>query len=114
VRLLNLPVTFIHGEFYASNVMVDGDRIRPIDWETAAVGPAMMDLAALCAGKLDDGQRDEIIDAYGRDNADGLDECRLQLAIQWLGWSKDWTPPKDQQQDWLAEAMSLAGKLGIA
>lgn len=52
--LLALPVTFIHGEFYASNVLVqetaDGWRVCPIDWEMAAVGPGLLDLAALIAG----------------------------------------------------------------
>lgn len=112
-RLLALPSAFIHGEFYPSNIMVhDNRRIRPIDWETGAVGPALMDLAALCSGRLDDARRREAAEAYGADVRD-LDDCRLHLAIQWLGWSKDWTPPKEHQQNWLAEAMELAAKVGV-
>src|SRR5262245_9100719 len=41
--LLDLPRTLIHGEFYASNILVQerGDKIRvcPVDWEMAATGP---------------------------------------------------------------------------
>jgi len=112
-RLVALPKAFIHGEFYPSNIMVqDNRRIRPIDWETAANGPALMDLAALCSGRFDESRRREAAEAYGADVRD-LDICRLHLAIQWLGWSKDWTPPKEHQQNWLAEAMELAAKLGV-
>ena len=54
-HLMALPETFIHGEFYASNVLVQetarGElRVCPVDWEMAAVGPGLIDLAALTAG----------------------------------------------------------------
>jgi len=49
-RLLAQTPTFIHGEMYASNVLVDGARVCPIDWEMAAFGPALVDVAALVAG----------------------------------------------------------------
>src|SRR5262249_18457071 len=45
-RLLALPTTFIHGEFYASNVLVQelaGElRVCPVDWEMAAVAPGLV------------------------------------------------------------------------
>src|SRR5262249_56494052 len=54
-RLAALPATVIHGEFYASNVLVQqtmaGLRVCPVDWEMAAVGPGLVGLAALTAGK---------------------------------------------------------------
>jgi hypothetical protein len=110
-RLTKLPATFIHGEFYPSNILLQNGRIRPVDWETAAIGPALMDLAALCAGRFDDTRRREIAQAYGAEMS-ALDDCRLHLAIQWLGWSNDWTPPKEHAQNWLAEALELAAKVG--
>jgi hypothetical protein len=113
-RLTALPVTFIHGEFYPSNVLVqDGQRIRPVDWETAAVGPGLIDLAALVGGEVDEALRDTLARESGADR-DGLDFARLHLAVQWLGWSDTWTPPEEHAHDWLAEATALAGKLGIA
>ena len=42
-----------------------------------------------------------------------LDCCRLHLAVQYVGWATTWSPPADQRQDWLAEAVSLARKLGL-
>jgi hypothetical protein len=37
----------IHGEFYPHNVLVHGGRIRPIDWESAALAVGEIDLASL-------------------------------------------------------------------
>lgn len=125
VRLADLPRGFIHGEFYASNILVEegknGVRICPIDWELAAVGPALIDLAALTAGSWSEEERTELALAY-RDSLseppsantllEDLDLCRLQVALQWLGWSRDWTPPPERQQDWLGEALRLGKRLG--
>jgi hypothetical protein len=129
-RLLALPVTVIHGEFYPSNVIVQeaGSALRvcPVDWEMAAVGPGLIDLAALTAGTWTDEERAALVSAYHEAlRPDGawpppLDEfetalgfCQLHLAVQWLGWSPDWTPPPAHAQNWLGEALRLAEKLGF-
>jgi len=111
--LLELPITFLHGEFYPSNVLVDGDRICPIDWEMAACGPAMMDLAALTAGKWDEQERLDFMAAYCGTNPSeamchDLECCRLHLAVRWLGWATDWRPPVAQAHDWQREALQVA------
>jgi aminoglycoside phosphotransferase (APT) family kinase protein len=120
-RLAGLPVTVIHGEFYASNVLVDDaerpDRVAPVDWEQTAVGPGPIDLAALASGRWNDEARAAIAAAY-RETApaafDDLDlaACRLHLALQWLGWSESWSPPPEHRHDWLAEAAAAATLLG--
>lgn len=127
-RLAELPVTVIHGEFYASNVLVRTEpgarRICPVDWEMAALGPGLIDLAALSAGSWTEDQRRTLAQAYyaaltpctwsGIESLlDALDYCRLHLAIQWLGWSDVWSPPPEQAHDWLAEALVLGEKLGL-
>ena len=122
-RLTRFPVTFIHGEYHASNILVrstarEGNLVYPVDWEMAAIGPGLMDLADLTAGNWTDVQREEIVAAYREVTpagwtAEDLDCCRLHRAVQWLGWSGDWRPPKEHAQDWLAEAVRLARKLGI-
>ncbi|HEY8536148.1 MAG TPA: phosphotransferase, partial [Vicinamibacterales bacterium] len=49
--LAERPATFLHGECYPSNVLVDDDgTIRPVDWEMAALGPGAFDVAALTSG----------------------------------------------------------------
>ena len=124
-RLVDLPTTFIHGELYPSNVLVDarpdGTRVCPIDWEMAAVGPGLLDLAALTAGWSDD-ERERIVLAYHEalPSPPPLDRfleasecCRLHIALQWLGWAEDWSPPREHAQDWLAEALRAAVKLEL-
>jgi aminoglycoside phosphotransferase (APT) family kinase protein len=130
-RLVALPWTFIHGEFYASNVLVEMDgsdvlRVCAVDWEMAALGPGLMDLAALTVGSWTSVQRAQIVDAYRRALGDGspdgiggsefdaaLDHCRYQIAIQWLGWSNGWRPPAQHATDWLGEALSAADRLRL-
>lgn len=115
-RLVALPATFLHGEFYASNILVQksagGLRVCPVDWEMAALGPGLMDLAALTAGKWSDEQRTALAQAYQPGlSLELLDYCRLQVAVQWLGWAPDWAPPREHAHDWLVEALALAERL---
>lgn len=125
-HLCSLPATVIHGEFYASNVLVsaNGIRVTPVDWEVAAVGPAQMDLAALVSGDWSESDRNTLITAYHETaekraahdivEADSgsfhaaLDHCRLHVAMQWLAWPGNWKPPAEHAFDWLSEALRLA------
>jgi hypothetical protein len=129
-RLVQLPTTLVHGEFYPSNVILrktgSGRAICPIDWELAAVAPGMIDLAALTSGAWSESERMTMISAY-RESRDArlgsgpsvaeltesVDLCRLHLAVQWLGWAPDWSPPELHAQNWLREAVHLAAKLGL-
>jgi thiamine kinase-like enzyme len=129
--LLALPRTVIHGEFYASNVLVAADfghtplgpksdtRVAPVDWELAAAGPGLTDLAALVSGWPEEDRR-ALAAAYAAEAGvppftdRDLDLARLQVAIQWLGWAPpEWEPPEGQRHDWLGEALALAEDLGL-
>ena len=129
--LLAQPRTVLHGEFYASNVLVASDsdptplrkeseaRVAPVDWELAAIGTGLSDLAALVSG-WPDGDRAAIAAAYAAEpgvpafSRRDLDLARLQVAIQWLGWAPpEWEPPEGQRHDWLAEAVALAEELEL-
>ena len=131
-QLEALAPTFIHGEFYPSNVLVQQGggsvRICPVDWEIAAVGPGMLDLAALTIGKWTDMERRRLSAAYRAAAPEGaetashlsdpeferaLDFARLHLAVQWLGWEPRWEPPVEHRHDWLGEALALAERLEI-
>jgi len=121
--MLAFPRTVIHGEFYASNVLVVGEaptRVSPLDWELAATAPGLVDLAALISGGWGVEDRDAIVGAYrsavGPEafSQSQLDLVRLQLAVQWLGWAPpSWIPPEGQRHDWLGEALALAESLGL-
>jgi hypothetical protein len=127
-RLLALPVTFIHGEFYAANVLVretTGElRICPVDWEMAGLGPGLLDLAALVAGNWTEEEKTLMALAYYRTLRSkggwlpAIDEflaalncCRLHVAMQWLGWSVEWTPPRHQAQNWLDEVLQVMDRV---
>jgi hypothetical protein len=100
-RLARLPPVVLHGDLYASNVLVvDGPRLRvcPIDWEYAGLGPAALDVAALTSGGWSPDERSAMSRAYWERMEDPrwqpdweawehcLDMARLQVCVQWLGW----------------------------
>lgn len=126
------PSGFVHGEFFASNVLVETTtghvRVRPVDWELAGMGPMLMDLAALTAGRWTEDERAEMAASYRtvaseepgtvtslshRDFMRAFDCCRLQLAVQRFAWARQWTPPTSHTQDWLGEALEAADRLGF-
>ena len=92
----------------------------------AGVGPGILDLAALTAGKWSDEAKAAMVTAY-RDELEpqngppptraelreAVDYCQLQLCIQWLSWADSWSPPEEHTQDWLREALRLAEKLAL-
>lgn len=129
-RLLALPVTLVHGEFVAANVVVAPPtgpvaRVCPVDWESASIGPGLIDLAML-AGGWSPPEAQTLADAYlaaaraddawPHDESEfsaALDACRLHVCLRWLGWSPGWRPPPEHAQDWLAEAVVLVDRLAL-
>jgi hypothetical protein len=106
-RLTAMPKTLIHGELYPSNVILGGERIAVIDWEMAALGPGVIDLAALSTGWVGPA-RETIVAGYGTVEEADLAAGQLVLALQWLGWSEGWRAPPEHRRDWLAEAYAAA------
>jgi Ser/Thr protein kinase RdoA (MazF antagonist) len=123
-ELQALPVAFLHGEFYASNILLADPPRKPsiaaIDWELAALGPGLLDLAALSSGDWDEEERWAMALAYHEAAqfsgplADrprfsrALALARLHLAVQWLGWSDSWTAPAHLAHDWREDGERLA------
>ena len=107
-RLAGLPAVFVHGEFYASNILVSPGWVCPVDWEMAGIGPGVLDLAAL-ATAWEGADCARIVGAYADERGapvdeEDLDAARLVLAVQWLGLAEGWEPPREHATDWLAEA----------
>lgn len=120
-RLLALPRVVLHGDLYASNLLVDhsndGVRVWPIDWELMGVGPAVLDLAALTAGNWSANDRNAMarafFDAANYPRSDSqrrgdLCAARLHLCVQWIGATPEWTSPAQHRHDWMGEALEMA------
>ena len=103
-----------------------GGSIRTGAIHSAAVGPKLVDVAAMSAGNWKREQKDAMALAYhAAMPAAGLKqpsredflidvECaRLHQAVQWLGWSPGWTPPPEHAQNWLREALDSAAALKL-
>ena len=90
--------TFIHGELYPSNVLVEhgrGARRAPVDWEMAGIGPGVARPRRAHRRRLGAGRRARIARAYrdalparrsGR-GASSTRASRCSSRVQWLGWS---------------------------
>jgi thiamine kinase-like enzyme len=91
-RLAAGPLTVVHGEFYPQNVLLHGEKIRPLDWEWAGIAAGEVDLAALT-----DGWSAELTEASERayagarwptgpppDFAWRLDAARVYMHLRWL------------------------------
>jgi Ser/Thr protein kinase RdoA (MazF antagonist) len=124
-RLEALPRAFVHGELYASNVIVSRQvspgtvEVKPVDWEMAGTGPFALDLAALVTG-WEGEEREAMCEAFHAalapattgalspaDLREALGLCELALALQWLGWASDWQPPAEHRRDWAGDAARL-------
>ncbi len=127
-KLVALPQSFIHGECYASNVIMragaPAHAICVIDWELAGIGSGALDLAALTAGEWSDVEKLRFVTAYHEGlsslRAPSVDEllesmelCQLHLSVQMLGWAEDWAPPEKHAQNWLRTALRLGAKYGF-
>lgn len=89
----------MHGEFYPSNLLVTDGKVVPIDWEAAARGPGVLDLACLV-----DGWDAETVRACSRSYAaarwptagppDDFDLtlvlARIHMHLHWLGTYSNW------------------------
>ena len=121
-------MTVIHGEFYASNVLVQQTRQRaprlPDGLGMAAVGPGLIDLApsprgwtgptkALMAAACTRGLwRPAASQVQTNRSRRRLDCCRLHLAAV-AGVGRQLVAAAEHSQDWLVEALRLAEQLAL-
>jgi hypothetical protein len=107
--LLDSVPAIIHGEYYQHNILFHQGRVCPIDWESAAVGEGLIDLACLT-----DGWESKIAEvckaAYVRtrwpeevpaDFERVLKAARLYITVRWLGDDPDFTRSADARRNWM-------------
>ncbi len=115
-QLATLTPTLVHGDPQPGNVLVDvvSRRVWARDWRNAAVGPGLLDLAALTDDR-DDLERARLLRAYRTGAPAGVaaadfDRCRLQLALQAIGGYSGSVPTV---HDRIGEALTLAESLDL-
>ena len=73
------PWTIVHGDFRADNLLVGGDRVVVVDWQTVGLGPGVTDLSYLLGASLQPDARSrhehELVERYVR----GLDDQGVRL-----------------------------------
>jgi aminoglycoside phosphotransferase (APT) family kinase protein len=120
-ELYDVAPTVVHGDFYPSNVLLRTDsamygKVCPVDWEVAGLGPGLLDLASFVSGKWSHNAREALAMSYYEELSRLLENvpsrarftrqlaiARMQTSIRWLGWSTDWAPPIEHQNDWALE-----------
>lgn len=119
-ELLDGPHPVIHAEYYPSNILVRDGVIYPVDWETAAVAPGEIDLAALTEGwpaAMTAECRRTYVDArWGGRPPEGyertLELSELYLQLRWLGDRPGWT--RDERAAGRYERLRVVGsRLGL-
>jgi thiamine kinase-like enzyme len=112
--------TVIHGEFYPKNVLFHDGTIYPVDWESAAIGAAEIDLAALIEGWPAETVQACTQEYKGARWPTGvpvdferrLAGARLYLQFRWLGDQPDWTVAESSL--WRFEQLhSIGEQLGL-
>jgi len=116
--LLALRPTIIHGEYYQHNILLHRGKVCPIDWETAAVGEGLIDLATLT-----DDWDTEIVERCTRTYVQtrwpkgappefegALRAARLYLAFRWLGDNEYISRRQSENGNWM-RLRNLAAEL---
>jgi len=118
--LAGRPATVIHGEFTPHNVLLRGNEVFPVDWESAAIGLAEVDLVCLT-----DKWTPEIAARCERAYASArfpsglpvdwhvtLDFASLYWDFRWLGDRPDWTA-SEKVGPRFEHLRQVAGRLGL-
>jgi thiamine kinase-like enzyme len=102
------------------NVLARGREVYPIDWESTAIGPGEVDLAAILEG-WPRGIQQRIAEAYARARWDGtppagnserLVAARLYWEFRWLGERPDWTLATKQAKRY-PQLLQIAEEAGL-
>jgi Phosphotransferase enzyme family len=100
--LTEAPTTLLHGEYFPGNILLlDGDVV-PVDWETAGVGPAELDMGAFTWG-WDPPSSRLLEEAYAAErtrpggagtSGERLRAGRTFVLVQSLAESRTWREPR--------------------
>ena len=111
MEIAALPSGFVHGEFFASNVLVETAagrvRVRPVDWEVAGMGPMLMDLAALTAGRWTEDERAELAISYPQHGQRGNEDFAVARDLH--AGTRLLPPAARRAAPWMGEPVDASG-----
>jgi aminoglycoside phosphotransferase (APT) family kinase protein len=118
--LLTARPTLIHGEFYPANILVQGDTVYPIDWESAAIAAGEIDLASLLenwpaeelSGYLLEYRRTRWPQGAPDDFERAFYAAQVYWALRWLGDPIE-IPTKDDWKFYLNVLHDAAQRLSL-
>jgi Phosphotransferase enzyme family len=107
--LLGSAPAIIHGEYYQHNILFHQGRVCPVDWESAAVGEGLIDLACLTDGwesKIADVCTETYVRTRWPEGAPAefakvLKAARLYMTVRWLGDDPDFTRSASAGGHWI-------------
>ena len=107
--LLHSVPAIIHGEYYQHNILYHQGRVCPIDWESAAVGEGLIDLACLTDGwerKIAEVCTTTYVRTRWPEGAPAgfekvLKAARLYMTVRWLGDDPDFTRSTGARGHWM-------------
>jgi hypothetical protein len=107
--LLEFAPAIIHGEYYQHNILLHQGQICPVDWESAAVGEGLIDLASLTDGwenKIADLCTETYVRTRWPEGAPAkfetvLQAARLYMTVRWLGDDPDFTRSSGAHGHWI-------------
>jgi len=119
--------TLVHGSYRSSNVLVDTRctpaRVCPLDWELAAIGPPIHDLAFLADG-YDPRAVGEMCRAYGQgltaagqpvpdttEMVEDIERLRLHKVLRSLARSAEWAYPYETVTKLVTQAEAIRRSL---
>jgi aminoglycoside phosphotransferase (APT) family kinase protein len=121
------PSTFVHGSYRPENLLIDEpsrpSRVCVVDWELAAIGAPLYDLARLCDGYR--GARlDRLLDSYSREAStqvvrvpdrermvEVLDCFSLQRVVKAISHALEKGRTQRQVSDWLGYGETVRARL---
>ena len=114
--LMSRPQTVVHGEFTVHNILLHERTVKPVDWESAAVGPGEIDLFSLIEGWprrtmrqcIEDYVKARWSDEAPREFDRALDAAYVHLLLRGLGGDPKYTTT--ERTRWRFHELLLAGK----
>lgn len=112
------PYALCHGEYYSTNILYADGRVVPIDWESAALGPGVIDLAMFSDG-WESRERTAFARLYASINpTPELDRklavARVYAQLRWLGDRGQWEELPVETVDRLEYVEALVSEFGDA